>query len=198
MHCHSNRCLSCFSFLLLKIHLKLFDFYSKKYHCRKFLRLGTTNTTIDRKCQKEYQYVDKMEFNEFVQEAQESFCVTDTVIDDDGAIFNEIECYCYSDQCNSQWYDNNWPQPQLTSRMTVDCKSEICTAAGCQNIGPNGICKGQYCFRGNKMMSLKKINKRYAKILDQVDYARGSTASGVIIWFHSKNTELHRNLYFFH
>lgn len=101
---------------------------------------------IERKCQRNYQYVDGLEYTEIIQDSQQSFCVTDTVYEDGVSIFEWL-CYCYADQCNVQANDANFPKQ---SDLNADCKSEVCTANGCVDVVPGGVCKGQYCFTGEQ------------------------------------------------
>lgn len=87
-----------------------------------------------------------LEVNEIIQEAQQPFCVTDTVYEN-GIVALEWECYCYSDQCNSQANDTNLPKQ---NSELIECKSEVCTSSGCSNVMPDGVCKGQLCVTGER------------------------------------------------
>lgn len=105
---------------------------------------SNASTTVERKCQKAYQYVDILEFSEIIQDTQQTFCVTDTVYDL-GVAANEVECYCYANDCNAPANDVNLPKLGF---MYTDCKSEVCTTAGCKSLASNGVCKGQFCYIG--------------------------------------------------
>lgn len=103
-----------------------------------------STTTVERKCQKNFHYIDWFEFNEIIQDAQQTFCVTDTAYDARIAS-NEVECYCYANDCNAPGNDANLPK---LSFMYNECKSEVCSADGCRNLDPSGVCKGQFCYSG--------------------------------------------------
>lgn len=111
-----------------------------------------SSTTIDRKCQKLYQYVDELEMNEIVQDSLLPFCVTDTSYDMIG-VMTEVECYCYSNQCNAEETDTNWPLEfesgaPILPNSVITCTSEICNSTSCTSIGQNNTCTGQYCYTG--------------------------------------------------
>lgn len=124
------------------------EFYSTKYVTKPG---DSAPSKIDRKCKRNYQYIDVLEFDELVQDAQQNFCVTDTVYED-GVAALEWECYCYSDQCNVAANDGNLPKQMFEYTL---CKSEVCTPSGCTNVMPSGVCKGQFCINGKKRFFFK-------------------------------------------
>lgn len=74
-------------------------------------------------------------------------CYTDAIYDpdDDGKLYTERVCTCYSDRCNVASNDEYLPKENTGN---IDCKSKFCNSDRCENIGANGVCKGLYCYSG--------------------------------------------------
>lgn len=109
---------------------------------------GENTPTIERKCQKSFYHIDKYEFADMIENDvhQQPYCYTDDTAFDHGRAENDLECYCYADLCNSAANDAHLPVLRTTG--IVDCKAEFCTSTGCVGIGPNGACKGEFCYMG--------------------------------------------------